>query len=150
MLPRFITPLYNAKCAYRHNFLTSRFIYVIMSTSHIAIRQTIFSAKVSKLIYFPSLIMPNCLITFIKIHNYMKVSATYENTMPAARVRQCLLYKELFNREMHQGDVSMAVISRCPLSQVWLYFFQIWKLIILIKTNMMSIIFERGALSPKC
>jgi hypothetical protein len=26
-------------------------------------------AKVSKLIYFPSLIMPNCLITFIKIHN---------------------------------------------------------------------------------
>ena len=62
--------------------------------------------------------MPNCLITFIKIHNYMEVSATYENTMPAARVRQCLLYKELFNREMHQGDVSMAVISRCPLSQV--------------------------------
>ena len=71
VLPRFITPLYNAKCAYRHNFLTSRFIYVIMSTSHIAIRQTIFSAKVSKLIYFPSLIMPNCLITFIKIHNWM-------------------------------------------------------------------------------
>jgi hypothetical protein len=37
-----------------------------------------------------------------------------------ARVRQCPLYKELFNREMHLGDVSMAVISRCPLSQVWL------------------------------
>jgi hypothetical protein len=36
---------------------------------HIAIHQTIFSTKVSKLIYFPSLIMPNCLITFIKIHN---------------------------------------------------------------------------------
>ena len=33
-----------------------------MPTLHIAIRQTIFSTKVSKLIYFPSLIMPNCLI----------------------------------------------------------------------------------------
>ena len=42
-----------------------------MPTSHIAIRQTIFSTKVSKLIYFPSLIMPNCLITFIKIHNWL-------------------------------------------------------------------------------
>jgi hypothetical protein len=42
-----------------------------MPTLHIAIRQTIFSTKVSKLIYFPSLIMPNCLITFIKIHNWL-------------------------------------------------------------------------------
>jgi hypothetical protein len=30
-----------------------------MPTSHIAIRQTIFNTKVSKLIYFPALIMPN-------------------------------------------------------------------------------------------
>jgi hypothetical protein len=64
VFPRFIAPLYNAKRAYRHDFLKSR-----LPTSHIAIRQTIFSTKVSKLIYFPSLIMPNCLITFIKIHN---------------------------------------------------------------------------------
>ena len=42
-----------------------------MPTSHIAIRHTIFSTKVSKLIYFPSLIMPNCLITFIQIHNWL-------------------------------------------------------------------------------
>jgi hypothetical protein len=62
MLPRFIAPRYNSKLAYRHDFLKSRFIYVIMPTSHIAIRQTI---------YFPSLIMPNCLITFIKIHNWL-------------------------------------------------------------------------------
>ena len=69
VLPRFIAPLYNAKRAYHHDFLKSHFIYVIIP-SHIAIRQTIFSTKVSKLIYFPSLIMPNCLITFIKIHNW--------------------------------------------------------------------------------
>ena len=44
-----------------------------MPTPHtcITIRQTIFSTKVSKLIYFPSLIMPNCLITLIKIHNWL-------------------------------------------------------------------------------
>jgi hypothetical protein len=33
--------------------------------------KTIFSTKVSKLIYFPSLIISNCLITFIKIHNWL-------------------------------------------------------------------------------
>ena len=42
-----------------------------MPTSHIAIRQTIFSTKVSKSIYFPSLIMPNLLITFLKFHNWL-------------------------------------------------------------------------------
>ena len=49
VLPRFIAPRYKAK--------------LIIPSYNANLR------KVSKLIYFPSLIMPNCLITFIKIHN---------------------------------------------------------------------------------
>ena len=63
-------------------------------------------------VYLPSELIDNCPL-------YGGFSDDlYENTMPAARVRQCPFYKELFNREMHRGDVSMAVISRCPLNQV--------------------------------
>ena len=32
VLPRFIAPLYNAKLAYRHDFLKSRIIYVIIAS----------------------------------------------------------------------------------------------------------------------
>jgi hypothetical protein len=48
-------------------------------------------------VYLPSELIDNCPL-------YGGFSDDlYKNTMPAARVRQCPLYKELFNREMHPG-----------------------------------------------